>query len=93
MFSGKDVPAVGVSIGIERVFAILEARLRAEADSGGAPIRAAETAVLVASIGGGMQVPCVFVCVLCVLVCVLSLVCVCVTSWCVLMWGAGGWLS
>ncbi len=24
MFSGKDVPAVGVSIGIERVFAIME---------------------------------------------------------------------
>jgi len=24
MFSGKDIPAVGVSIGIERIFAILE---------------------------------------------------------------------
>ena len=31
MFSGKDVPAVGCSIGIERVFAVLEARKRAQA--------------------------------------------------------------
>ncbi len=29
MFSGKDVPAVGVSIGIERVFAIMEAQVGA----------------------------------------------------------------
>jgi histidyl-tRNA synthetase len=28
MFSGKDVPAVGVSIGIERVFSIMEAQVR-----------------------------------------------------------------
>ena len=27
MFSGKDIPAIGVSIGIERVFAILEEKL------------------------------------------------------------------
>lgn len=27
MFSGKDVPAVGVSIGIERVFAIMEGQV------------------------------------------------------------------
>lgn len=32
MFSGKEVPAVGVSIGIERVFAIMEAQMRAEAE-------------------------------------------------------------
>lgn len=32
MFSGKEVPAVGVSIGIERVFAIMEAQLRAQAE-------------------------------------------------------------
>jgi histidyl-tRNA synthetase len=32
MFSGKEVPAVGVSIGIERVFAIMEAQLRARAE-------------------------------------------------------------
>jgi len=33
MFSGKEVPAVGVSIGIERVFAIMEAQLRAQAEA------------------------------------------------------------
>ncbi|GAX85666.1 hypothetical protein CEUSTIGMA_g13081.t1 [Chlamydomonas eustigma] len=64
MFSGKDVPAVGVSIGIERVFAIMERQaeerskaLNAEGGSGGAGavIRATETQVLVASIGNGMQ--------------------------------------
>jgi len=27
MFSGKDIPAVGASIGIERVFAILEEKV------------------------------------------------------------------
>ena len=32
MFSGKDVPAVGVSIGIERVFAIMEAQVRESVD-------------------------------------------------------------
>lgn len=31
MFSGKDVPAVGVSIGVERVFSVLESRMRAKA--------------------------------------------------------------
>ena len=56
MFSGKDVPAVGVSVGIERVFAILEARLRAKAAAAGATVRATETQVLVASIGNGLQV-------------------------------------
>lgn len=33
MFSGKEVPAVGVSIGIERVFAIMEAQMRAAAEA------------------------------------------------------------
>jgi histidyl-tRNA synthetase len=28
MFSGKDIPAIGVSIGIERVFSILEEKLQ-----------------------------------------------------------------
>lgn len=55
MFSGKDVPAVGVSIGIERVFSIMEAQLRAAAAESGEAIRENETAVLVASIGNGMQ--------------------------------------
>lgn len=35
MFSGKEVPAVGVSIGIERVFAIMEAQMRAQAEQVG----------------------------------------------------------
>lgn len=56
MFSGKDVPAVGVSIGIERVFAIMEAQARERAAAAGRPIRQTETEVLVASIGNGMQV-------------------------------------
>ncbi len=56
MFSSSDVPAVGVSIGIERVFAIMEAQARAAAAASGTAIRATATEVLVASIGGGMQV-------------------------------------
>lgn len=56
MFSGKDVPAVGVSIGIERVFAIAEAQARARAAESGTAIRATETQVLVSSIGNNMQV-------------------------------------
>lgn len=55
MFSGKEVPAVGVSIGIERVFAIMEAQMRAAAETEGATIRETETDVLVASIGNGLQ--------------------------------------
>lgn len=55
MFSGKDVPAVGVSIGIERVFAILESQMRAAAAASGGFIRSTATDVLVASIGNGLQ--------------------------------------
>eukprot|EP00887_Chlorella_sp_A99_P006734 scaffold3.g6734.t1 len=55
MFSGKEVPAVGVSIGIERVFAIMEAQMREAAAAAGGTIRETETDVLVASIGSGMQ--------------------------------------
>lgn len=43
MFSGKQVPAVGVSLGIERVFTIMEERNQAT--------RATETQVLVAILG------------------------------------------
>ena len=53
MFSGKDVPAVGCSIGIERVFAIMEAQARRRAEETGVPIRESCTQVLVASIGKG----------------------------------------
>lgn len=55
MFSGADVPAVGVSVGVERVFAILEARERAEAEARGGRIKESETSVLVASVGKGLQ--------------------------------------
>ena len=33
MFSAKDIPAVGVSIGIERVFAILEEKAKSQAST------------------------------------------------------------
>eukprot|EP01024_Parvocaulis_polyphysoides_P048985 TRINITY_DN47074_c0_g3_i2.p1 TRINITY_DN47074_c0_g3~~TRINITY_DN47074_c0_g3_i2.p1 ORF type:complete len:223 (-),score=52.06 TRINITY_DN47074_c0_g3_i2:149-817(-) len=55
MFSGKDVPAVGVSIGIERVFNILEEQTNQAAKSQNKQIRATKTQALVASIGKGMQ--------------------------------------
>jgi len=49
MFSGQNIPAVGVSIGIERIFVILEDKAKAEQN-----IRATKTQVLVASIGKNM---------------------------------------
>ena len=55
MFSGKDVPAVGGSIGSERVFALLEAQMRERAAVSGGFIRSTATDVLVASIGNGLQ--------------------------------------
>jgi histidyl-tRNA synthetase len=45
MFSGKDVPAVGVSIGVERVFAIMEAQAQAAAAAIGGFIRSTRTQV------------------------------------------------
>lgn len=44
MFSGKDIPAIGVSIGIERVFSILEEKLQGKC-------RATTTQVMVSQIG------------------------------------------
>lgn len=41
MFSGKDIPAIGVSIGIERVFSILEEKLSNK-------VRATTTQIVVA---------------------------------------------
>lgn len=55
MFSGKEVPAVGVSIGIERVFAIMEAQMKEKTKDNNGTIRETETEVLVASIGNGLQ--------------------------------------
>ena len=43
MFSAKDIPAVGVSIGIERVFAILEEKAKSQAST-----RPTKTQILVA---------------------------------------------
>jgi len=46
MFSGKNIPSVGGSIGIERIFNILEEKAKAEG-----VIRATETQILVTSMG------------------------------------------
>jgi len=43
MFSGKQIPAIGVSIGIERVFSILEEKALKEQN-----VRATRTQVMVA---------------------------------------------
>ena len=48
MFSNKDLPAVGLSIGIERVFGLLEKKYENNFS-----IRECETEVLVGSIGSG----------------------------------------
>ena len=45
MFAGKEVPAVGCSIGVERCFTILEAQLRAKAATSGGRIRDTRTQV------------------------------------------------
>ncbi|TKW24209.1 hypothetical protein SEVIR_3G038000v4 [Setaria viridis] len=47
MFSGKQIPAVGVSLGIERVFAIMEQQEKERNET----IRATETEVLVSILG------------------------------------------
>jgi len=49
MFSNKDLPAVGLSIGIERIFGLLERKYE-----NSTTIRACETEVLVGSIGSGL---------------------------------------
>ena len=46
MFSGKSIPAVGVSIDIERIFNILEEKLKNDAS-----IRAIDTQVFIACVG------------------------------------------
>jgi histidyl-tRNA synthetase len=50
MFSGKDIPAVGVSIGIERVFAILEQKANKQ------KVRATKTQVFIAQFGKNLTV-------------------------------------
>ena len=49
MFSNKPIPAVGVSVGIERVFAILEEKAKDDHT-----VRETETQILVAQIGKGL---------------------------------------
>ena len=46
MFSGKSIPVVGVSIGIERIFNILEEKLKNNAS-----IRATDTQVFIVCVG------------------------------------------
>ena len=46
MFSGKQIPAVGVSIGIERIFNILEEKLKDDPS-----LRPVESEVLIAAVG------------------------------------------
>ena len=56
MFSGKQVPAVGISIGIERIFALLEQKWRSQGD-----IRERETQVrrtVHATLPGSAEAPC-----------------------------------
>lgn len=50
-FCGKRVPCVGCSLGIERMFALMEEAERDAAAAANRPIRASKTAVLVAVIG------------------------------------------
>jgi histidyl-tRNA synthetase len=52
MFGSKQVPAVGVSIGIERVFTIMKKRMESRGK-----VRSTMTQVLVASIGKEMVIP------------------------------------
>lgn len=49
MFSGKQIPAVGVSVGIERVFAILEEKCKGDT-------RPTETQVFIGQLGKGLLV-------------------------------------
>lgn len=53
MFGREDVPCVGVSIGVERVFAIKMAALK-KSSSAGAPTRAKKTQVFIMNLGPGM---------------------------------------
>lgn len=50
-----QVPCVGISFGVERVYSIMEMKRRArEAKEGGAKIRGKETEVYVLALGGGL---------------------------------------
>ena len=51
MFSGKEVPAVGISIGIERIFTLLEEDEKRQSEARKSVVRKNDTAVLVCSVG------------------------------------------
>ena len=51
MFSGKEVPAVGISIGIERIFTLLEEDERRQSEARKSVVRKNDTHVLVCSVG------------------------------------------
>ena len=53
MFSGKEVPAVGISIGIERIFTLLEDDERRQSEARKSVVRKNDTQVLVCSVGPG----------------------------------------
>ena len=53
MFSGKEVPAVGISIGIERIFTLLEEDERRQSEARKSVVRKNDTQVLVCSVGPG----------------------------------------
>ena len=56
MFGKKQVPAVGLSLGIERIFTILEQKSREEAKKTKGKIRETKTRVLVMSADAGLQI-------------------------------------
>jgi histidyl-tRNA synthetase len=64
MFSSKQVPAVGVSIGIERIFALLEEheRKKSEAAGFGGAIQKNATQVLIVTIGKDLILPKMQIC-------------------------------
>ena len=49
MFSGKQIPAVGISLGVERIFSILETRYRDQAKACNGHIRETKTQVSVST--------------------------------------------
>ena len=52
MFTNKQIPSVGASIGIERIFGILEEKAKNDQN-----IRQNQTEVFIATVGPGMVVP------------------------------------
>jgi histidyl-tRNA synthetase len=54
MFSGKrQVPCVGISFGVDRIFSIIKAKLEKEHAEGGSSLRSSEVDVFIMAFGGG----------------------------------------